>query len=91
MMARMKQEVVVAGHHVLGTEIHERKDIRPIGRSDKSCVFSANAVGEYAIKFSSDHAQAEHRCGQKNRVNSGQAKASKTEQRDRSFARLPSL
>ena len=41
-----KQQVIVAGHHVLGAEIHEGERVRPGGAGDKGGVLAADGVRE---------------------------------------------
>src|SRR5579871_2006697 len=44
--AEDEQQVIISGHHVLGAEIHERQEIRPLGGRYEGGIAAADAVGE---------------------------------------------
>src|SRR6266702_4675998 len=79
-----KKEVVVPGDHVLGTEIHEGSNVRPIGGSHERRIFAANAMGDDGLKFALDDQQPDYGDCQQNQTDAGRPKLSKIHQTNRS-------
>ena len=54
--AEDEQQMVVAGDHVLGAEIHEGEDVGALGGGDERGILAADAMGEGEVTW--DHRAA---------------------------------